>query len=182
MVEMEPSMQLEEALTYIREIPDFPIPGILFKDITPLLANPAALKATTDALVGDENSSTHIVGIEARGFIFAAAMALHSGKGFVPLRKAGKLPFSTIGRSYGLEYGSDVLEAHIDAVTTGDRVILVDDVLATGGTLIAAIELMEELGAEIAEVVVLLEITSLGGRAKIQERFPNISLRVLVID
>jgi adenine phosphoribosyltransferase len=175
-------MELTGALSLIREIPDFPIPGILFKDITPLLADAQALRVTTDALIGDSDSYTHIVGIEARGFILASAMALRSGKGFIPLRKAGKLPYRTISRSYGLEYGSDVLEAHIDAAAPGDRLLIVDDVLATGGTLLAAIEIAHELGADVVEIVVLLEIEALGGRAKILEKFPEISIRALLAD
>jgi adenine phosphoribosyltransferase len=174
-------MQLTSALSLIREIPDFPIPGILFKDITPLLADADALRVTAEALVGNADSYTHIAGIEARGFILASAMALQSHKGFIPLRKAGKLPHRTISKTYGLEYGSDVLEAHVDAASEGDRVLIVDDVLATGGTLIAAIEIMQELGANIAEVVVLLEIEALGGRAKIVEKFPEITLRSIMV-
>jgi adenine phosphoribosyltransferase len=175
-------MELTGALSLIREIPDFPIPGILFKDITPLLADAQALRVSTDALIGDSDSYTHIVGIEARGFILASAMALRSGKGFIPLRKAGKLPYRTISRSYGLEYGSDVLEAHVDAAAPGDRLLIVDDVLATGGTLLAAIEIARELGADVVEIVVLLEIEALGGRAKILEKFPEISIRALLAD
>ena len=175
-------MQLDSALSLIREIPDFPIPGILFKDITPLLANAQALSAITDSLIGDPSTYTHIVGIEARGFILASAMAVRAEKGFIPLRKPGKLPHKTISKSYGLEYGSDVLEAHIDAVIPGSKVIIVDDVLATGGTLIAAIEIAHELGAEIVEIVVLLEIGSLQGRKRISEKYPNISVRALVAD
>ncbi len=174
-------MQLTSALSLIREIPDFPIPGILFKDITPLLADAAALRVTAEALVGNADSYTHSAGIEARGFILASAMALQSNKGFIPLRKAGKLPHRTISKRYGLEYGSDVLEAHVDAVSAVDRVLIVDDVLATGGTLIAAIEIMHDLGAEITGVVVLLEIEALGGRAKIAEKFPEVSLRSLMV-
>jgi adenine phosphoribosyltransferase len=109
-------------------------------------------------------------------------MALRSGKGFIPLRKAGKLPYRTISRSYGLEYGSDVLEAHVDAAAPGDRLLIVDDVLATGGTLLAAIEIARELGADVVEIVVLLEIEALGGRAKILEKFPEISIRALLAD
>ena len=175
-------MELTSALSLIREIPDFPIPGILFKDITPLLADAQALRVTTDALIGDSDSYTHIVGIEARGFILASAMALRSGKGFIPLRKAGKLPHRTISRSYGLEYGSDVLEAHVDAAAPGDSLLIVDDVLATGGTLLAAIEIARELGADVVEIVVLLEIEALGGRARILEKFPEISIRALLVD
>ena len=175
-------MQLGDALSLIREIPDFPIPGILFKDITPLLSNAQALSVVTNSLIGDSSSYTHIVGIEARGFILASAMSIRAEKGFVPLRKSGKLPHTTISKSYGLEYGSDVLEAHVDALTPGDRVMIVDDVLATGGTLVAAIEIARELGAEVVEVVVLLEINALEGRKRILEKFPEISVRAIVID
>jgi adenine phosphoribosyltransferase len=174
-------MQLDSALSLIREIPDFPIPGILFKDITPLLADARALSVVTDSLVGDPSTYTHIVGIEARGFILASAMSIRSEKGFIPFRKIGKLPHTTISKSYGLEYGIDILEAHIDALSDGDKVLIVDDVLATGGTLIAAIEIARELGAEIVEVVVLLEISALGGRSKISEKFPDISVRAIVV-
>lgn len=177
---MEQSMELSQALSLIRDIPDFPQPGILFKDITPLLADGGALLAITEAL-GDSNTDYNCVaGIEARGFIVGSAIAVNRGVGFIPLRKAGKLPHQTISKSYGLEYGSDVIEAHVDAVSTDDRVLIVDDVLATGGTLIAAIEIMEELGASISEVVALFEIEGLGGREKIAARFPHIKVRSLV--
>lgn len=175
-------MQLRDALSLIREIPDFPIPGILFKDITPLLADAQALSAVTDSLVGDLTSYTHVLGIEARGFILGTAIAIRGEKGFIPLRKSGKLPHTTISKSYGLEYGSDVIEAHTDALSRGAHVLIVDDVLATGGTLIAAIEIAQELGADIVEVVVLLEIAALGGRARIEEKFPNILVRSIVVD
>ncbi len=177
---MERSMELHDALSLIRDIPDFPQPGILFKDITPLLANGAALSAITSALADSPVDYTCVAGIEARGFIVGTAIAVHRGVGFIPLRKVGKLPHQTIKKSYGLEYGSEVIEAHIDAVGPGDKVLVVDDVLATGGTLIAAIEIIEELGASISEVVSLFEIEGLGGREKIAARFPHIQLRSLV--
>lgn len=179
---MERCMQLQQALALIRDIPDFPAPGILFKDITPLLANAAAFDAVTNELAGDSTTYSHVVGVEARGFILGAAIASKVHKGFVPLRKAGKLPHITISKSYGLEYGTDVIEAHIDAVVSGDEVLLVDDVLATGGTLIASIELIEELGASISEVVVLYEIRALQGRERILARFPHISIRAVVAE
>lgn len=175
-------MELREALSLIREIPDFPIPGILFKDITPLLSHPEAFSVTTDALIGDSNSYSQIVGIEARGFILGSAMAIRAEKGFIPLRKAGKLPHATISKSYGLEYGSDVLEAHIDSATEDDRLLIVDDVLATGGTIIAALEIFQELNVTVSEVVVLLEIAALGGRVRIADRFPNLAIRSLIVD
>jgi adenine phosphoribosyltransferase len=177
---MEHQMELSEALSFIRDIPDFPSSGILFRDITPLLGNGEAFSRITHALANSDVDYTHVVGIEARGFILGAAMAQLKSVGFVPLRKAGKLPHTTIARSYGLEYGSDVIEAHIDALTSRDRVLLVDDVLATGGTLLAAIELIHELGAHVAEVVVLFEIEGLGGRTRIEEKFPNVQIRSLV--
>ena len=170
-------MELENALSLIREVPDYPIPGVLFRDITPLLADPSAFKEITEHLSRSERSFTHCVGIEARGFILAAAIAAHSGVGFIPLRKSGKLPFTTIGRSYGLEYGSDEIQAHVDALTSNDVALIVDDVLATGGTLIAGIELVQALGAQISEVVVLIEIEALGGREKISSQFPEITVR-----
>lgn len=173
-------MELSQALSLIREIPDFPQPGILFKDITPLLANGQALKSITEALADSASPYNCVAGIEARGFIVGSAIALQRNVGFVPLRKAGKLPHTTIAKSYGLEYGTDVIEAHIDAVGPDDQVLIVDDVLATGGTLIAAIEIITELGASISEVVALVEIEGLGGRQKIAERFPQITVRSLV--
>jgi adenine phosphoribosyltransferase len=173
-------MELSQALSFIRDIPDFPQAGILFKDITPLLANGQALAKITEALASSESNYTCVAGIEARGFILGSAIALSRSVGFIPLRKAGKLPHTTISKSYGLEYGSDVIEAHIDAVNPRDQVLVVDDVLATGGTLIAAIEIIEELGASIAEIVVLFEIEGLGGRERIASRFPHLTLRSLV--
>jgi adenine phosphoribosyltransferase len=173
-------MELSEALLLVRDIPDFPAPGILFKDITPLLADSAALTKVTAELAGDSGKYSHVVGIEARGFILGAAIAIHADRGFVPLRKAGKLPHTTISKSYGLEYGVDTIEAHIDAVAPGDQVLIVDDVLATGGTLLAAVELISELGADISEIVVLYEISALNGRRRILEQFPHLSIRALV--
>ncbi len=173
-------MELSQALSLIRDIPDFPQPGILFKDITPLLANGQALACITQALAESSTPYTCVAGIEARGFIVGTAIAVHRGVGFIPLRKAGKLPHQTISKSYGLEYGSDVIEAHIDAVGPKDHVLIVDDVLATGGTLIAAIEIITELGASISEVVALFEIEGLGGRDRIAAKFPDITIRSLV--
>jgi adenine phosphoribosyltransferase len=177
---MEHQMELSAALSQIREIPDFPAPGILFRDITPLLADGDAFATITEALADSPTDYSHVVGIEARGFILGSAIAHSRSVGFVPLRKAGKLPYTTIARSYGLEYGVDVIEAHIDAVQSSDRVLIVDDVLATGGTILAALELIEELGADVVEVVVLFEIAGLGGREKIKEKFPDIKIRALV--
>ena len=177
---MERCMQLQQALALVRDIPDFPKSGILFKDITPLLANHQACALITSELAGDTQQYSQVVGIEARGFILGAAIASHSSRGFVPFRKAGKLPHTTISKSYGLEYGVDVIEAHIDAVQPSDSVLIVDDVLATGGTLLAAIELIYELGASISEVVVLYEISFLKGRERILEKYPEITIRSIV--
>jgi len=177
---MERCMQLQQALELVREIPDFPRSGVLFKDITPLLANPEAFTIVTSALAGNPEDYSHVVGVEARGFILGAAIAQFAERGFVPFRKAGKLPHTTISKSYGLEYGVDVIEAHIDALDPSNRVLLIDDVLATGGTLLAAIDLVRELGATISEVVVLYEISFLKGREKILEKYPDINLRSIV--
>jgi adenine phosphoribosyltransferase len=179
---MERCMQLQQALALVRDIPDFPQSGILFKDITPLLTNPEALALVTSELSGDPDTYSHVVGIEARGFILGAAIAIHAARGFVPFRKAGKLPHTTISKGYGLEYGVDVIEAHIDALQSGDSVLLVDDVLATGGTLLAAIEIIKELGASITEVVVLYEISFLQGRKRILEKYPELTIRSIVAD
>ncbi len=177
---MEHQMELSAALSLIRDIPNFPSEGILFRDITPLIKDGEAFAVVAEALSHSAHPYSTIVGVEARGFILGSAMAIATSRGFVPLRKAGKLPHTTIAKSYGLEYGSDVIEAHIDAIAAGEKVLVVDDVLATGGTLIAAIELMLELGADIAEIVVLFEIVALGGRERILSKFPGISIRALV--
>ncbi|SDL68346.1 adenine phosphoribosyltransferase [Nonomuraea jiangxiensis] len=163
-------------LDRIRDVPDYPTPGVLFKDITPLLADPVALVAVVDALAG-QHQVDKIVGIEARGFILAAPVAYRSGAGFVPVRKKGKLPAATLEESYDLEYGSATLEVHRDAFAPGDRVLIVDDVLATGGTAKATVELVERAGAEIAGIAVLMELAFLKGR----ERLQGVDLRSLVI-
>jgi adenine phosphoribosyltransferase len=174
-------MNLDDALLLIREIPDYPKPGIRFQDITPLLANAEAFIAVTEKFANFAATSTVVAGIEARGFIFASAVANQLHSGFIPIRKAGKLPHTTISESYGLEYGTDTLEVHIDAVTPGTKVLLIDDVLATGGTIGAAIELMHRLGAEVVHVVALLEIAGLQGRASLTEKYPNIPISALVV-
>ena len=174
-------MKLDDALSLIREIPDYPKPGIRFQDITPLLAHGDAFASVTEKFASYADSTTLIAGIEARGFIFASAVAntLHSG--FIPIRKAGKLPHHTISESYGLEYGTDTLEVHIDAVVPGAKVLLMDDVLATGGTIAAAIELMHRLGAEVIHVLALLEIDGLSGRATLESKYPKIPITSLVV-
>ena len=174
-------MNIDDALLLIREIPDYPKPGIRFQDITPLLAHGEAFVCITEKFASYADSSTLIAGIEARGFIFASAVANQLHSGFVPIRKAGKLPHNTISESYGLEYGSDTLEVHVDAVSKGSKVLLIDDVLATGGTIGAAIELMHRLGAEVIHVLALLEIDGLPGRATLAAKYPNIPVTSLVV-
>jgi adenine phosphoribosyltransferase len=153
----------------IRDIPDFPKPGVVFKDITPLLADPDALRTVVDELA-DAFTGTRVdrvVGIEARGFILGAPVAYRLGAGFAPVRKAGKLPWDTEGESYELEYGTDLLEAHRDAVQPGESVLVVDDVLATGGTAAATGRLVEKLGGTVAGFAFLIELGFLAGRDRI---------------
>ena len=153
----------------LRDVPDFPEPGVLFKDITPLIADGAALAQVGRAMADPyrEAGITAVVGLEARGFIFGTAVALELGVGFVPIRKAGKLPAATIALDYALEYGSARIEIHEDAVGPGERVLVIDDVLATGGTAAAAVDLIEQVGAEVAAVEVVVEISVLDGRSRL---------------
>jgi adenine phosphoribosyltransferase len=151
----------------IRDVPDYPTPGILFKDITPLLADPEALQRVVAALGTGFGRIDKVTGIEARGFILAAPAACCLHAGFVPVRKQGKLPAATYAQSYQLEYGSATIEVHTDAFTAGERVLIIDDVLATGGTARAAAELVRRAGAEVAGISVLLELAALNGRAKL---------------
>jgi len=174
-------MKIDDALLLIREIPDYPKPGIRFQDITPLLAHGEAFITITEKFATYADSSTLIAGIEARGFIFASAVANQLRSGFVPIRKAGKLPHLTNSESYGLEYGVDTLELHVDAVTPGSKVLLIDDVLATGGTIGAAIELIQRLGGEVIHVLALLEISGLPGRERLNEKYPHIPVTSLVV-
>ena len=174
-------MKIDDALLLIREIPDYPKPGIRFQDITPLLAHGEAFIAITEKFATYADSKTLVAGIEARGFIFASAVANQLRSGFVPIRKAGKLPHLTISESYGLEYGVDTLELHIDAVAPGSKVLLIDDVLATGGTIGAAIELIQRLGGEVIHVLALLEIEGLPGRQRLNEKYPEIPVTSLVV-
>ncbi|MFG1684734.1 adenine phosphoribosyltransferase [Nonomuraea sp. NPDC049269] len=160
----------------IRDVPDYPQPGVMFKDITPLLADSAVFTAVVDELAGAYDVDK-IVGIEARGFILAAPVAYRARAGFVPIRKKGKLPSETLEESYDLEYGSATIEVHRDAFTEGDRVLIVDDVLATGGTAEATVELVRRAGAEVVGVAVLMELAFLKGR----ERLAGVDLRSLVI-
>jgi adenine phosphoribosyltransferase len=160
----------------IRDVADHPQPGVVFKDITPLLADGQALATVVAALAAEQGPVDKVVGIEARGFILAAAVACQLGSGFVPVRKQGRLPGPTYARSYELEYGTATIEVHQDAFTAGERVLIVDDVLATGGTAEATADLVRHAGAEIAGIAVILELTFLGGRA----RLPGYPLRSLL--
>jgi adenine phosphoribosyltransferase len=153
----------------VREVPDYPRPGVVFKDITPLLADHVAFAGAVDAIVAHRGRGTidKVVGIEARGFIVAAPVAYHFGAGFVPMRKQGKLPSATFQAPYELEYGEAVLEVHQDAFAHGERVLIVDDVLATGGTVAAAAGLVRRAGAVVSGASVLLELTFLAGRQRL---------------
>jgi adenine phosphoribosyltransferase len=154
----------------VRDVPDFPTPGILFKDIGPLLADHVAFAQAVDAIVAHARgvgTVDKVVGIEARGFIVAAPVAYHVGAGFVPVRKAGKLPAATYARTYDLEYGTATLEVHRDAFSPGDRVLIVDDVLATGGTVDATRALVAEAGGDVVGCAVVIELAALGGRTRL---------------
>ncbi|WP_017540365.1 MULTISPECIES: adenine phosphoribosyltransferase [Nocardiopsis] len=152
----------------IRDVPDFPEPGVVFKDITPLLADPASLRAVAEAMAAPFAGRVDaVVGLEARGFILAAPVALELGAGFVPVRKAGKLPAKTYRESYDLEYGSATVEMHVDAFAPGSRVLVVDDVLATGGTGRAAVELVQRAGGTVVGFSVLMELGFLKGRERL---------------
>ncbi len=153
----------------IRDIPDFPKPGIVFKDITPLVKDPATLRLAVHQLLHPflGERLTAVAGMEARGFIFGSLVAWELGVGFVPLRKPGKLPYDVQTASYDLEYGSAALEVHVDALGAGDRVLLIDDLIATGGTALASCELIEKLGAEVAGCAFVVELDFLHGREKL---------------
>ena len=163
---MSESVRLEN---YIRSIADWPKEGILFRDITPLLADSQAFGAAVDALCSDfvDSEVEYVAAVEARGFIFGAAAAKQLGAGFVPIRKKGKLPSETESVTYELEYGTDTLEVHSDAIENGAKVLMVDDLLATGGTMAAACELIEKTGGEILGITFLIELTELAGRDKL---------------
>ena len=157
---------------FVRDVPDFPSPGILFKDITPLLASPEAFAAAVHEM-GEpfrNQGVRKVLGIEARGFMFGAALARELSIGFVPVRKPGKLPRATERVSYGLEYGTDSLEIHVDAFARGEKVLIADDVLATGGTAAAAAELVDRLGGEVVGISFFIELAKLGGRSKLPGR------------
>ncbi|MCD4830750.1 MAG: adenine phosphoribosyltransferase [Anaerohalosphaeraceae bacterium] len=161
---------------YIRSIPDWPKPGILFKDITPLLANSEAMSSAIDAIADKFKAGgvDCVAGVEARGFIFGAVLAQKLGVGFVPIRKAGKLPYKTLSVTYDLEYGSDTVEIHVDAFEKGAKVLMIDDLLATGGTMAAACELVKKAGGEIAGIEFLIELKFLNGRDKLNS-YGNVS-------
>ncbi|HUO83775.1 MAG TPA: adenine phosphoribosyltransferase [Thermoanaerobaculia bacterium] len=158
-----------DLVSYIRDVPDFPKPGITFKDITPLLASPDAFREVIARLAEPfgEAGITRVAAIESRGFIFGGALAERLGCGFVPIRKPGKLPWTTHSQEYTLEYGTDVLEIHSDAMGPGDRVLLVDDVLATGGTAAAAAALLSLFRVHVAGFAVVIELQFLGGRSRL---------------
>lgn len=154
----------------VRDVPDFPEPGIVFKDITPVLGDPVAFNTLIAALAEkfEDQRISKVAGIEARGFTLAAPVARTLETGFVPLRKPGKLPWETIRQNYSLEYGTDALEMHVDAVEPGERVLIVDDVIATGGTARAAVELLRRAQAEVVAVVVFIELGFLNGKAALE--------------
>jgi adenine phosphoribosyltransferase len=164
----------------IRDVPDFPTPGILFKDITPLLRDAEAFSLAVTEFSRVSNKFDLVAGVEARGFIFAAAVAKMTGKGFIPIRKSGKLPAISFSESYALEYGESVLQIHQDAVRSGERVMLIDDVLATGGTLGAAAKLIARSGGVVDSVAVLMEIDGLGGQKRFSESNPGLEISVLL--
>lgn len=153
----------------IRDIPDFPQKGVVFKDITPLLASPDGFREAIDTIAGEyaDADVTKVMGAEARGFIFGGALAYKLRAGFVPARKPGKLPWTTTGHEYSLEYGTDTLEVHTDALEPGDRVVIIDDVLATGGTAAAKAALVEKMGGIVVGFAFLLELDFLHGREKL---------------
>lgn len=165
------TVDVAELSRLIRAIPDYPEPGVMFRDITPLLADRAALSLTIDALVQPwlGHDVSIVAGIEARGFILAPAVALALGAGFIPIRKHGKLPWDTKAQSYDLEYGTDAVEVHVDAVQPGERVLIVDDVLATGGTAAATVALIESLGADVMGCGFLIELEVLAGRDRLTD-------------
>jgi adenine phosphoribosyltransferase len=160
---------VESIRSLIREIPDYPKPGVLFYDITPVLGNGPAFRDLLERMVEPhrDDGITKVAGIEARGFTLAAPIARMLGAGFIPVRKPGKLPHHTKSREYDLEYGTDALEVHVDAASDGDRILIVDDVIATGGTAAAAVAILDELGGHVVGLSVFIELTSLNGRDRL---------------
>jgi len=178
-VTLAPGSLEHDILSRVRDVADYPAPGVLFKDITPLLADGPIFAAVVAAIADPHREAAPVdvvVGIEARGFMFAAPAAVALGVGFVPVRKIGKLPSATVGAAYELEYGTAEVEMHADAILPGQRVLLVDDVLATGGTASAALGLVRQLGGEIVGLTVLMELSFLGGR----KQLPDVDVRALV--
>ncbi|WP_330292333.1 adenine phosphoribosyltransferase [Streptomyces sp. NBC_00576] len=172
----------ELLLSRIRDVADYPEPGVMFKDITPLLADPTAFAALTDALadIAVRSGATKIVGLEARGFILGAPVAVRAGLGFIPVRKAGKLPGATLSQAYDLEYGSAEIEVHAEDLSAGDRVLVIDDVLATGGTAEASLQLIRRAGAEVAGLAILMELGFLGGRQRLEPALSGAVLEALI--
>ncbi|RII18619.1 Adenine phosphoribosyltransferase [Streptomyces sp. YIM 130001] len=166
----------------IRDVPDYPEPGVMFKDITPLLADPTAFTALTESLAElcTAYRATKIVGLEARGFILAAPVAVRSGVGFIPVRKAGKLPGATLAQAYELEYGRAEIEVHAEDLAPDDRVMVIDDVLATGGTAEASVQLIRRAGAQVAGVGVLMELSFLGGRQRVEPSLDGAPLEAIL--
>ena len=164
-------MELDQIKDLIRDVADFPQEGIAFKDITPVLADPIAFSTMIDLIVVHfgRGNVDKVAGIEARGFILASPVAYHFGAGFVPIRKQGKLPSETVGQDYELEYGTATLELHIDAITPGERVLIVDDVLATGGTAQAAASLVQRVGGKVCGITTVIELEFLHGRERLAE-------------
>jgi adenine phosphoribosyltransferase len=163
-------VEIEQIKALIRDVPDFPEQGIVFKDITPVLSDPMAFSTITDMIVVHfgRGNVDKVVGIEARGFILASPVAYHFNAGFVPIRKQGKLPWETIEEEYALEYGTSTIEVHSDAVKPGERILIVDDVLATGGTARAAASLVEQIGGKVCGIACLIELGFLKGRDKLE--------------
>ena len=162
---------MKELAEYVRTIPDFPEPGVMFRDITTILQDPDGLKLAIDGLRGllQDTDYDIVVGPESRGFIFGVPVAVAEGKGFVPVRKKGKLPAETIEETYNLEYGTATLEIHKDAIVPGQKVVIVDDLLATGGTMEAIIRLVERLGGVVVKIVFVMELKGLGGKKKLAD-------------
>ncbi|WP_069814106.1 adenine phosphoribosyltransferase [Streptomyces sp. TP-A0874] len=169
-------------LDRIRDVPDYPKPGVVFKDITPLLADPAAFELLTEALTAlcRRHGATKVAGLEARGFILAAPVAVRAGVGFIPVRKAGKLPGATLSQAYELEYGTAEIEVHAEDLAAGDRVMVIDDILATGGTAEASLRLVRRAGAEVAGLAVLMELGFLGGRGRVEPALGGAPLETLI--
>jgi adenine phosphoribosyltransferase len=177
-------MNKDEVVALVAVIPDYPKPGVIFKDVTPISANPAAVNFINGVITQHFQNSriNKVVGVEARGFILGASLATHMNVGFVPIRKQGKLPRETFREEYELEYGVDAVEIHKDALDPGDRVLIVDDVLATGGTASAAAKLIETCGATPVGLAVLLNLDFLGGDAKLTSRYPQVDILAVLND